>query len=439
MANRIKSLQETRAAKVKELSQIRDAAKDATLTDEQRNKWDALSSEVDAISGDIDRELRAHSFENMEGKAFQGLSRDEQRNVTRMDWNKILNCMTRGRALDGIEAELAAEGEKEAREHGTFGSSQVYLPSFATERRDFTATGGTNLQFGGNTIETEKRPILDGFYNSIVLAGMGAQILTGLKGNFDWPLWVPDTDQAHKAENAAADKKNPTISTTSFSPKRLPAYVLLSDQLVIQSSDVIEAVIRRNLIEQTASAADRFAIAGTGTLLPVGILNTVGIGSVVGGTNGAVMDWTDILSLEEKVDAGNAVRESGMHYLTNGKVRAKLKDTPITLTSGNPVADGKILDWRMPNQINGYSARFSNNVPRTLTKGSATSICSAMIFGHFPDLVMAFWSGIGLEVVSDVDTRTKGQRALVMNVYHDSNVIRPASFAAMKDILTTGF
>ena len=62
-----------------------------------------------------------------------------------------------------------------------------------------------------------------------------------------------------------------------------------------------------------------------------------------------------------------------------------------------------------------------------------------VVFGNFNDLVLAFWGGVNIEVASDVTYRTKATRALVFNIYEDSNVIRPVSFAAKKDILTTAF
>lgn len=431
--NRIKALQEQRAAKVKELSELRDAAKEAALNEEQRGKFDGLVSEIEDLTKDAEREMRALQIEQSKSE-YTSLGEKEKRQVDSLDWQKLLTSLAEGRKLDGFEAEMIQEGQREAREAGVQHTGFV-LPRVALQKRDMTATGGTDLNQGGVTIETNKMGVLDGLYNALTLRQAGAQLITGLRGNFDWPRWVQPANPTHKAENAAADKLEPKIVDVSFTPKRLPAYVLVSDQLIIQSSDVIEAVIRRNLIEQVAARAEYYAINGSGSGQPRGILNTTGIGAVVGGTNGAAPDWADIVALETKVNVQNANRGT-MRYLSNNKVRGQLKVTPKATDSGAPVDSMKILDDRNGALLNSYEQLWTGNVPDDLTKGSANGICSAIIFGHFPDLVQAFWSGISLDMIRDSQNAIEGRRTLVMNVYHDANVIRPESFAAMKDALT---
>jgi hypothetical protein len=48
-------------------------------------------------------------------------------------------------------------------------------------------------------------------------------------------------------------------------------------------------------------------------------------------------------------------------------------------------------------QINGYKAMASNNVPSNLTKGSGSNL-SAILFGNWNDLILAFWSQLDITV-----------------------------------------
>jgi hypothetical protein len=53
-------------------------------------------------------------------------------------------------------------------------------------------------------------------------------------------------------------------------------------------------------------------------------------------------------------------------------------------------------------------------VPSNLTKGTATAICSAIIFGNFADLVIGLWGGLDLMV----DPYSKSTTGAVRIVCH---------------------
>lgn len=441
----LKELNEKLGAKKKEARALIDAATAAKreLTAEERSKIAALQNECDALGEQVTIEARQLALEASKSP-YKDLSQSEKRDVDSFDLGKAIRSFIQGEAQDGIEAELLEEGSREARA-ARVGGSGIFLPRLyvqrrdpnggLAERRDMTATGGTNLNQGGYAIATEKLGILDAFFNALVLRDAGAQILTNLQGNFDWPRITSGTAPSHKAENTAGDEISPTLTGASFSPKRLPGILDLSDQLLLQTGGVIETVVRRNLTEQASSLAEYYAIEGIGNSnQPTGILSTTGIGAVVGGTNGAAPDWADIVNLEAKVNIANANRGT-LHYLTNYKVKGMLNTTPKVASTDSRM----ILEDSASAMLNGYKPLFTNNVASNRTKGSSSGVCSSIIFGQFSDLVMAFWAGINIEMVRDVTYAKEGKRALVFNIYHDSNVIRPASFSAMKDALTTAF
>ena len=340
-------------------------------------------------------------------------------------------------ALDGIESELIHEGQKEARDAGIM-QRGVMLPRVLVRRqgfeaRDMTATGTTSVagDQGGMTIATEKRGLLDDFYNALVIRQTGALVMEGLQGNVDMPRYVKPTAPAGKAENGSADELSPTTAMISLQPKRLPAFIDLSDRLLIQSSAAIEAVVRKNLTQQLGDVMEIAFINGaqSSATEAAGILTTSGIGAVAGGANGAVPTWGNIVDLESAVANANAA-SGALHYLTNTKVRGKLKQTVrVASTDSRFIWDGA--------DLNGYAPLVSNAVPSTLTKGSSSGICSAIIFGNFNDYAIGFWAGLSLELIRDSANAKVGMHTLVANSYYDGAVLRPASFAAMKDALTT--
>ncbi len=299
-------------------------------------------------------------------------------------------------------------------------------------RNDMTATGTTSTagDQGGTSIQTTLRGLVAPLYSRTVLAGLGTSFLTGLVGNVSIPTFGDTTEQTEKTENADADEVTSLTGAVSLSPKRLPVVIDLSQQLLLQSSVDVEAWVNSHLLRKVGIRIDRMGIHGAGSSnQPTGILATSGIGSVVGGTNGAAPTWANIVALETAISSSDADVGS-LNYLTNPKVRGKLKTTEkFSGTNGMAV-------WENGNTLNGYGAGVSNVVSSTLTKGSASAICSAIIFGNFEDLIVAGWGGLDVQRVTDRASAIAGKTSIVVTAFYDAVVQRAASFAAMKDALT---
>ena len=278
--------------------------------------------------------------------------------------------------------------------------------------------------------------MLDAFFNALVLVGAGATVLNDLRGNFNWPRYVKPADPASTTENGAAGAQNPLVSTVSFQPQRIAAYTTVSDQLLIQSNEAIEAVLRKNVQQQASVYYQKMAIYGTGhgANQPLGILNVTGIGSVAGGTNGLAPTFQELISCKSKVSEADAL-VGNLGWLINAKTEAQLQTTLKNSVSGT---DSRfIIDSEIAAGVfAGYRYHLTNSVPSNLTKGTSNGVCSAVIFGDFNDLVLAFWGGMSLEMIRDTVTAQAGQRMLITNMYGDSNIVRAESFSAIQDALT---
>ena len=435
MSTLLKTLNEQRGSKLKraqEITQKLEADKRG-FTDEERAEIRGINDEVEKIDGDIHQEIR--SIAHLSKQAPQ-LSQQEERDVEKFNFAKLLNHLHRSAkggltSLDGIEAEMAAEGEREARASG-IQAGGIVLPRMLVRRenRDMTATGttSTSLDQGGMTIATEKRGLLDDFFNSSIMSSLGSTRFEGLVGNLDLPRIVAGTAGAKKAENASADEVTPTTAMLSLNPNRLPAYIDISERLLMQSPTVVQAFLSSHLANQMGAVREAAFFHGGGTDEANGIAGTSGIGSVAGGTNGLAPTFAHMLALEEQVDAVNALL-GNLHYVSNGQIRKKLKGT-----LENP--SGTDATWILgkDGMINGYSAAFSNAISRTLTKGSS-SVASAIFFGNFADYIEAYWGGVSLEMVRDKTNAISGLYTLVATTYYDGGVVRPKSFAAMLDAL----
>ncbi len=442
MSTKLKAKNEEVGAIRKEIRTYLDSdARKAVTNKKDDPKLKELEVRADAAEADLDAEIRQAA---REGTQPTPLTKGEARTVDRFDFSKVLNHLhahARGAnvgPLDGAEAELIKEGEKEARESEIKGGS-IFLPRAlvrrggynraAAEARDMTATGttSTTLDQGGMTIATEKMGLLDDFFNRSIIRQCGATVLENLKGKLDIPRLVAGTAGAKKTENAASDEVTPTTAMLSLQAKRLPSYIDISESLLMQSSVAIEAILRSHLSNQMLATQEAAFFHGGGTSEAYGIAGTSGIGSVAGGTDGAAPTLAHLIALETAVDTSNALL-GNLHYASNGQIRGKLKGTQkVSGTDSRMLLDDDGL-------VNGYTPFFSNAISRTLTKG-ASNVASAIFFGNFADYYVGYWGGISLEMVRDKTNAISGLYTLVASGYYDGGVVRPKSFAAMLDAL----
>jgi HK97 family phage major capsid protein len=230
------------------------------------------------------------------------------------------------------------------------------------------------------------------------------------------------------AEDATDTATKAAFDEFLMQPKRLQCTGALSYQLLRQSSKDVERLIEEMLIVAHAQGLQLAAINGSGTAPePRGILNKSGIGSVAGGTNGLAPAWSHIVGLETEVAIDNADGPS-MAYLTNAKVRGKLKQIEKAATTAQFVWVG--------NEMNGYPAVVTNTVPSTLDKGTATGVCSAIIFGDFSKLFIGQWGNLDL-IVDPYSLKKKAEVEVTAISYGDIGILQPEAFSAMKDALTT--
>jgi len=286
---------------------------------------------------------------------------------------------------------------------------------------------------GGHLVGTDIRPqnFIEALRNKIVLEAAGATVITDLIGDIAIPKQSGGATAYWVAESGAPTESQQTIGQLALAPKTVAAFTDMSRKLIIQSSIDVEAFVRNDLARVIAIALDTAGMHGTGAAnQPTGIAATTGIGSVAGGANGLAPNEDHIIDLETEVAQDNA-DVGALSYISNTKVRGKLKKTLITETYG----DLKVWDRNSNTPLNGYPAHISNSVSSTLDKGTSTGVCSAIFFGNWADLVIALWSGLDL-LVDPYTGSTSGTVRVTAFQDADIGVRHAESFAAMLDALT---
>lgn len=426
-------LKQERASKMKAQSDLVNAAKadnKRALTQEENQRFDVIQTEIEGLTEDI---KRAEQFEANEARMAAaagtivggGEQREHEKMKARYDFHKAIRSQMANGVLDGVEKEIHEETVQRAKEAGVAITGLAIPTDFAEKRADGATVTQDSGAYGANLVAEQQQSPIEFLRPKPIVETLGARFMTGLQGDLVFPTNDGGISGAWQGEVATtADSKN-AYGSKKMSPNRYGVRALISLQNIMQSSYDLQMMTVEDIRAVIANAIDLAAINGAGSSnVPEGILNTSGIGSVIGGTNGASPTWQHIVDLETKIFTNNA-DVSKMAYLINPATKGKLKTTKHSAGDLNYLMSSA-------NEINGYQVGVSNHVPGNLTKGSLTGAASAGIFGDFGQLLVGQWAFLDLSV-DDKSEKKNGYIAIDVNTFVDTLVRQPKSFAAIKD------
>ncbi len=363
------------------------------------------------------------------------------------DWSKA-----------GFEREVSAEISKRSGKQATTGffmpTNLPFAPSEEHLRAWRMQGGGQNMQSrapylvgtagqGGNLVATNllADQWIEVLRNQLVTTLLGARYLTGLVGNVDIPRQITQTGTYWVGESGAPTEAEATFDKVALRPKTIGALSKISRLMLLQATPAIEMIAREDLMAVMALGIDLAAISGSGSSnQPTGIVNQSGVASVVGGTNGANLSFDHIISLQYATKTANAP-QGAAGYALNSKA--------IGYLSTQKASTGQYL-WdpaggltnASPDRLKGRAYAESQQLRSTLTKGSASGICSELVYGNWRELLIGEW-GVTEIVVNPYGTTTTefgaGDIWLRALQTMDIGVRHGASFSVMSDALTPGF
>ena len=434
----IKALKEERGHLLDELAGLQTVIEREarSMSELETNRLNDIEARLSSIAGEVEK---LEKLQNLAAQAAgNSVSRSEEKEKSKMkdqySFKRAMEMAISGRR-DGVEGEFNAIAAEEYQRSGVSVSAHsIKIPS-EVFKRDMTATGGSPAGTeGGYNIQTSVGSIIDVLLPRTVLRGLGVQQLSNLVGNLDLPTASTLPSAGWNTENGTATEKSPAFSKVTFSPKRLAAYIQVTNQLMLQSSNSIDAYVRNWLLQAMAQSMEAAAIKGGGSNEPTGIIANSSVNVVYAGgatsnstnANGAAPVWADVVNLMKAVENANG---EGVAYLTNPLVKAKLQTTPRQ-SSG---VEGNFIWPAGGSELNGYPVATSTLVPSNLSKGSSSTL-SAAIFGDFSKMALASWGGMEL-TVDPYSGATAGLTNVVLNAYMDCNLLQPAAFAVCKDIV----
>ncbi len=350
-----------------------------------------------------------------------GLSKKEARNYSLA---KGVKAMVSG---NWSGAELEKEVSDEIAKRNGKNARGIFVPSDANfYKRDLTQGSATA---GGNTVATD---LLAGSYVDALRArsmvrGAGATVLSGLQGDVAIPSANAVTTAYWVAENSAPTEGAPTFRQITMNPKTVSAYVDVSRHLMAQSSVAIESILRKDLIDGLASAVDKGALQGSGSSnQPTGVLNQTGIGDVAIGTNGGAGTWAKVVDTWKEVAKDNADVGALSWFTSPTQVARFMQTAKVSSTDSQMIMNTQ-------NNLMGYNVNVTSQMPDTLTKGTSSGDCSALLFGNFNDLIIGEWGNLDV-MVDPYSLSTLGATRIASFYDVDIAVRHAESFSAIQDL-----
>jgi HK97 family phage major capsid protein len=453
LATQIKALNEERAAKVKELDELAKVVSERAFKPDEQTKYDTLVSEIEGIGTRLKVMEATERRELEQARALPGApntdtgageSAEKEKMYRKWTWKRALNIGTvRGSKRDGVEIELDAEERKTMQECGVteMSSESILVPAQVFQRarmqkRDMDATTDTAApnNEGSFTIQTNVEGIVDVFLPEMVVRSLPILRMNNLRGNVQFPQAQTLPSAGWNTENGTATEKSPKLAKLNLSPKRLAAYIQLSNQLLIQSEANISRFANRFLVQASAIEMEKAFLKGGGSNEPTGILGSTAnytrvhagdASSSATNANGSRLVWADWVKLVTTPKGVNS--PDGQAYVTSPAIKGRAQITPRQSAG----VEGNFILRDYNSGINGYPVLGTTNLPDTFTKGGST-VLSAVIFGDWSNAVIASWGGLEIGVDPYVNMK-ENLTNVVLNSYMDCGVLNPNAFAACID------
>lgn len=314
---------------------------------------------------------------------------------------------------------------------------RFYTSARAADYSYGTGSGLSASSGGSNMVATNllAGSFIDLLRNKARVLSMGAQMLSGLVGNVDIPRQKAAGATYWVGEAGVLTQTGGQFDKVSMSPKHIGSLSVITRNMLQQSTPDIEMMVRADMLQTIALGIDSAALYGTGTSFqPLGVANQAGIGSVIGGVNGAALTIDHMIDLETSVTSNNA-DEGALAYLTNAKAVGALKK--LKSTTGQYLWSNSPLGQRTgtPGEINGYTVARTNQARSTLTKGSGTNLAE-IYFGDWSQVLVGEWGVVeilpnpyaaGIYEAGGIELRVL--QSLDIGIRH------PQSFSIMSDAI----
>ena len=397
----LREIADKRNIKVKELDVISDKIKSEKrkMNEEETLNYNSIKEEVESLTKQIDDI----------NEADKKVVRSE---INIKNNEKIMNKFSLRKAIvDAMYGSLSEESleyvDKITDRHGF---------SMPIENRA-TIASDTSDATGGYAVSKDYWNILEPLMANVAVTQMGAQFLTGLKGDLIVPTYAGTTSNWKGEVTAAADGAG-AFGQVTYTPKKLTCMYVVSKQFLIQDTVNAEQMLRNNAIASIAGKLDSTILGNHvhSADYPDGFFTT-------GWTfafNSAIT-YDKVVQLETTINNSSALK-GNLGYIIHPTSKGSLKTTQRFSGWGAGILDGNLL--------NGYKCVDTSNIASTLSTGIGVTggTQKGIVFGNWGDFIVAQFGALDISVnpwIYDAE----GLVRITLTGYFDAKPLRSESFA----------
>lgn len=309
------------------------------------------------------------------------------------------------------------------------------------QRASVTGNVAGTTSLGGAGVQTTIVGFVDLLRARTRVFQLGARFMPGLTDTIAFVRQLTANTFSFPGENPSTEMSltAATIEQFTMSPKIGMAGTSYSRRMLAQgnASFDVNSFVMNDLNAIIAIGIDYNAVSGPGTNAPTGIRGTTNVQNKTLGAAGAALAWADLVAIETLIGTANADIGT-IGTLTNPNVKGKLKTTLKNTTAGSAYLweSGPNFNGQMADTLNGYNAQVSTSIPNNLTKGTSTTVCSALVFGVWDQCVVGEWGGAAELLVNPYTYSKQNVIEVTATLGIDVGVLQPTAFVKIEDILT---
>ena len=379
------------------------------------DRLEAIGKRREELAEGLEKDKKRESYTDAEKAEIRSLEREQQILDMKIKANTAFLGTVREDNVKDMNQKMREAIANNQRFEMTIARSMIKRDAFGGNTSGYATSGLTST----NPFTITTGDIVEPLWANTILQTIGQPLLTGLKGNYRWPVVEAFEATINDEGVALGDSKIP-LSQLVARPERIGIAVPITRESITETDGLIQTIATEYIPKSAAALINKIEFSLTklkkyanGKVTTSDATNLVGpfVGKTATTYTGDAPALKDILALKSAVLSKNIMPE-GLAYVMTETTKGLLEATPKWQGSNQAIVDenGKI-----------------NGVPVFTTSYAQEG---AVYFGAFKYAPMGLFGDMNI-IVDPYSQARKNAIDFVLNVDFAITVLRQEAFAIL--------
>ena len=379
------------------------------------DRLEAIGKRREELADALEKDKERESYTDAEKAEIRSLEREQQILDMKIKANTAFLGTVREDNVKDMNQKMREAIANNQRFEMTIARSMIKRDAFGGNTSGYATSGLTST----NPFTITTGDIVEPLWANTILQTIGQPLLTGLKGNYRWPVVEAFEATINDEGVALGDSKIP-LSQLVARPERIGIAVPITRETITETDGLIQTIATEYIPKSAAALINKIEFSLTklkkyanGKVTTNDATNLVGpfVGKTATTYTGDAPALKDILALKSAVLSKNIMPE-GLAYVMTETTKGLLEATPKWQGSNQAIVDenGKI-----------------NGVPVFTTSYAQEG---AVYFGAFKYAPMGLFGDMNI-IVDPYSQARKNAIDFVLNVDFAITVLRQEAFAIL--------